>query len=87
MFKKGDKVALTQSGMEFLSDFSSNIERAMKDRRTVVGIIADYEHGDCCVVFDFDGKAEGWYVRPDTDIEQFFEEDNFPAEDMSYILF
>lgn len=87
MFKKGDKVVLTQDGMEFLSDFSSNIKRAMKDERTVVGVIDDHDHGDCFVVFNFDGKVEGWYVRVDTDIELFFEEDDFQTEDMSYILY
>ena len=87
MFKKDDKVVLTQDGMEFLSDFSSNIRRAMKDGRTVVGVIDDYNHGDGYVVFNFDGKVEGWYVRVDTDIEPFFEEDDFQTEDMSYILY
>ena len=82
MFKKGDKVVLTQDGMEFLSDFSSNIKRAMKDGRTVVGVLDSHDH----VVFNFDGKVEGWYVRVDTDIEQFFDEDDFQIEDMSYIL-
>ena len=87
MFEEGDKVVLTQSGKKFLSDFSSNIKRAMKDGRTVVGVIEGYNHGgDCCVMFNFDGKAEDWYVRADTDIEQFFEEDDFQTEDMSYIL-
>jgi len=86
MFKNGDKVVLTQDGMEFLSDFSSNIKRAMKDGRTVVGVIDDYNHGDGYVVFNFDGKVEGWYVRVDTDIELFFEEDDFQTEDISYIL-
>ena len=87
MFKEGDKVVLTQSGREFLSDFSSNIKRAMEDGRTVVGIIECYEHGDCCVMFNFDGKAEDWYIEVDTDIEPFFEEDDFQTEDISCILY
>lgn len=87
MFKNGDKVVLTQAGMKFLSKFSINIRGAMKDGRTVVGIISYYEHGDCHVMFDFDGKVEGWYIRIDTDIEPFFEEDDFQTEDMSYILY
>lgn len=82
VFKNDDKVVLTQDGMEFLSDFSSNIKRAMKDGRTVVGVLYDHDY----VVFNFDGKVEGWYVRVDTDIEPFFEEDDFQTEDMSYIL-
>ena len=45
MFEEGDKVVLTQSGKKFLSDFSSNIKRAMKDGRTVVGVIEGYNHG------------------------------------------
>ena len=86
MFEEGDKVILTQSGKEFLSDFSSNIRRAMKDGSIVVGVIEDCNYGDCCVMFNFNGKAEDWYVRADTDIEPFFEEDDFQTEDMSYIL-
>lgn len=86
MFKKGDKVVLTQAGMKFLSDFSDNIKRAMRDERTVVGVIQDHDRYDCLVTFNFDGKAEDWYIRADTDIEPFFEEDDFQTEDMSYIL-
>lgn len=86
MFKNGDKVVLTQDGMEFLSDFSSNIKRAMKDGRTVVGVIDDYNHGDGYVVFNFDGKVEGWYVRVDTDIEPFFDDDDISVEEISFLF-
>jgi hypothetical protein len=86
MFKKGDRVVLTQAGMKFLSDFSGNIKRAMKNGSAVVGFI-DFIYGNGYrVVFNFDGKVESWYVRVDTDIELLFDEEDFQAEDMSCIL-
>lgn len=87
MFRRGDKVVLTLAGKMFLSDFSSNINNAMEKGYDVFGTVIDNENFRvCCVQFCFDDKVEELYVHTDNDIELVFAEDNFQAEDMSYIL-
>lgn len=87
MFRDGDNVVLTIAGKMFLSDFSSDIRNATEEGRDVFGIVkGDVNFSICFVQFNFDGDVVELCVHADRDIELVFAEDNFQAEDMSYIL-